>query len=437
MSLIAFIPLNSKTTTLFFYILIIYICFLIPTYIDGIVPFDFDLFDSLGQVLICVPYFIWKIKREKQIFRKNLLQYSKLDYIIFALIIILNFLDMTLYVIYDDSLFYISELFNWSNLEIFILILLSKFSLNYRTYAHHVIGFIIMLLFAFINDYYLIKNDNEDLNYDLKHFIISLLDCILEAIILTYKKYLIDIKFISVYIVCFFFGAINLIYILILYAVQKIKSDIFCLDNNCLDVLSYENDFNSKLLLLFIIIISLICNIIFFFFYYKTIYLFTPSHTLLFFYLSSIITIFEKAHETDSSKKEWSIIILSILGTFFGLFIYLEIIELDFCGLNENTRRNINQRLGGSISSEILRLEGIIESGEKEEKKEDEENNNEEEDKKDEHNEKVQNNEKKQPKEKEKEKNNDIRLSQFSNASGNDASKKNMVEVRDGYLIKI
>ena len=51
--------------------------------------------------------------------------------------------------------------------------------------------------------------------------------------------------------------------------------------------------------------------------------------------------------------------------------------------------------------------------------------------------EKAQNNEKKQPKEKEKEKNNDIRLSQFSNASGNDASKKNMVEVRDGYLIKI
>ena len=110
-------------------------------------------------------------------------------------------------------------------------------------------------------------------------------------------------------------------------------------------------------------------NMIFFFLYYKTIYYFTPAHTLLVFYLSSIITIFEITNDNDSPEYEWVIIILSLLFTLFGLFIYLEIIELNFWDLNKNTRRNIDQRLSNfSISSEILLLSEFPEQKEKEKK---------------------------------------------------------------------
>ena len=99
---------------------------------------------------------------------------------------------MTLYVIYDVSLFYISELFNWCNLEIFFLMILSKFSLDTSFHIHHIIGFTIILIFSFVNDYYLIKNNNDDISYNFKHCILSILDCLLIAINLGYKKYLID-----------------------------------------------------------------------------------------------------------------------------------------------------------------------------------------------------------------------------------------------------
>ena len=276
---------------------------------------------------------------------------------------------MTLYVIYDDSLFYICELFNWSNLEIIFLMILSKFSINTSFHIHHIIGFAIMLIFSFVNDYYLIKNNNDDISYNFKHCILSILDCLLIAINLGYKKYLIDIKFISVYVVSFFFGLINLIYILILYLFQYYKPRIFCLENNCLDIFKYENNFKHKITLIIVIGVSLMFNMIFFFLYYKTIYYFTPAHTLLVFYLSSIITIFEITNDNDSPEYEWVIIILSLLFTLFGLFIYLEIIELNFWDLNKNTRRNIDQRLSNfSISSEILLLSEFPEQKEKEKK---------------------------------------------------------------------
>ncbi len=40
---------------------------------------------------------------------------------------------------------------------------------------------------------------------------------------------------------------------------------------------------------------------------------------------------------------------------FFGLMIYLEIIELNFCKLNENTKRNIDLRGVEDVSGEFIR----------------------------------------------------------------------------------
>ena len=70
MSLISLIPLNGKNIMLIIYIIVIYLCYLLPNYYDGIVPLDFDLFDSITQILITVPYFIRKIKLKKKYLRR-------------------------------------------------------------------------------------------------------------------------------------------------------------------------------------------------------------------------------------------------------------------------------------------------------------------------------------------------------------------------------
>ena len=97
----------------------------------------------------------------------------------------------------------------------------------------------------------------------------------------------------------------------------------------------------------------------FFFFYYDTFSLFTTSHVLLFFYISIIISIF--IEETKNIKTTFTWIILSILVLFsmFGLFIYLEIIELNIFNLNKYTKRMISERGAQLIKEDLKLLEDI------------------------------------------------------------------------------
>ena len=56
----------------------------------------------------------------------------------------------------------------------------------------------------------------------------------------------------------------------------------------------------------------------------------------------------------DKNTKEYYFIILVILQ-FFCLLIYLEIIELNFCNLNKNTRRNIRIRGNDELCEDIIK----------------------------------------------------------------------------------
>ena len=70
MALLSLIPLDGKNIILMIYLLVILLCYLLPNFYDGIVPLDYDLFDSITQILITVPYFIRKIKIKKKYLRR-------------------------------------------------------------------------------------------------------------------------------------------------------------------------------------------------------------------------------------------------------------------------------------------------------------------------------------------------------------------------------
>ena len=85
-------------------------------------------------------------------------------------------------------------------------------------------------------------------------------------------------------------------------------------------------------------------NMIFQFFYFLlrilTLVYFTPTHLLICLSLSKFIIVL--IHQKDQIKY---LSIIPFLVQFFSLMIYLEIIELNFCSLNRNTKRNIQQRV--------------------------------------------------------------------------------------------
>ena len=227
-----------------------------------------------------------------------------------------------------------------------LLEILSMYTSNSRIFIHHVIGQIIFFIPSTTVDIYRIKNNDEkNIHIDFKHFIIYILDWILDNTSLTYKKYLMEIKFIPPFIVCFVFGLIDLIFLLILLSFKLINRNVICFEQKCFDIFNYDtSNFKNNVNLAFSIIISIIFSCIFFFFFYHIFDLFTSSHIVFIFYIFVMVSSIKSAKNNNLSLGGWLLIFLAFIFTLLGLFIYLEIIELNFCDLNKNTRNRIAER---------------------------------------------------------------------------------------------
>ena len=344
MALISF-PINKKTMILLLFISILsFIENIFPIFLELIMPFEIGLIDYSSQILIGLPFLVeyLYIKNKKY---KIFSQFSKLDYIIFILMMILELLQLTINVIVDDTLIFASNTFNRYNIDIILLQILSKFTSNSGYFIHHVIGQIIFYIPSLMIDIYRIYNNVEDLNFNWKHIIIIILDFILNDIILTYKKYLMEIKFIPPFIVCFLFGLINLIYLLLFFSLTLINRNPICFENKCFDIFDFDTGrFENNFILAFSIICSIFLDCIFFFLYYHIFNLFTTSHTIFNFSIYVMVLNVIEAKDNNLGLRGWLILSLAFILVFIGIFIYLEIIELNFCDLNKNTRIKIAER---------------------------------------------------------------------------------------------
>lgn len=92
-----------------------------------------------------------------------------------------------------------------------------------------------------------------------------------------------------------------------------------------------------------IIILSFILNSIFYFLYYEIIYNFSPIHALLSISIFSFLFVF-LGYDKENINTIRTIYLIIFIFIFINLLIFLEILELNFCGLNRYTRRNIVQR---------------------------------------------------------------------------------------------
>ena len=78
------------------------------------------------------------------------------------------------------------------------------------------------------------------------------------------------------------------------------------------------------------------------------IYYFNPNFILISFHMPKFLQIL-----IDKEPNQYYCLIFFFLQ-FFSLLIYLEIIELNFCNLNKNTKRNINLRGIREISKDTI-----------------------------------------------------------------------------------
>ena len=161
---------------------------------------------------------------------------------------------------------------------------------------------------------------------------ITLLDFIFMSISFTYYKYLIDEKNISFYIICFFYGLIDWIFIIVSIIIYNRTSIISYLSIN----INYKVILSSLLLLIFYIAYNL--------FFYRAI----SEHPVIYGEIFDVYTTFlsslVKISLNNLPFSTRFLIVFEGILILISSFIYTEIIVLKFSGLNRNTRRSILKR---------------------------------------------------------------------------------------------
>ena len=221
--------------------------------------------------------------------------------------------------------------------HIVFFVVLSYFILHQKLHRHHFIsiGIItVILLILFITHSPFIKSIFWSIVYNLFYYLSFAIYDILK------KKYM-DIYFHTPYFIMFVIGLINyiglLIYDIIAYYVNPDVSGF---------IIGFNDNINS-IESGFLLILDLILQCIWNLGIWLVIYYYTPCHIFIPELISQFIFyILDSIQQEDEFYSTFNIIVFSI--TYFiiicCIIIFNEIIILNFCGLDYNTKKRIKQR---------------------------------------------------------------------------------------------
>ncbi len=269
-------------------------------------------------------------------------------------------------------------------LELIIIYYFNKKIFNAELYKHQKLSFLIIIfpfifkvgtIFLSLNSNY--KNGPIYINNILIipiGIVIYIILLISDAYFLTKIKWFMDIKYISIPEILMYFGLFGTIFYLILSFISifricpKSLINNFCIKGNDNETFYYFENFNfylnemkeNKKLFIEEIIIILVGSFSFLLEYVFSLLIIkhlSPIHKIisnpLFFFSEKIlwilIILFRKKSIIDYNSNNYIFwkFILDISGDifyFFAIIIYLEIIELNFCGFNYDTKREISIR---------------------------------------------------------------------------------------------
>lgn len=233
----------------------------------------------------------------------------------------------------DYKMSHYSGLCSEESLGFFFIVIISIFLLKNIFYLHHYIGLILFVFFSV----------SIDIPFNLSFFsppfyfiVIYLIYIILEALLIAYEKYMMIFDY-SPYHIVFSIG------LLILACSTILAILIFIFGSMIYDGKNYmlpnfadyfkENDYHEV-----IIHFSYLTVFRFFLIILKILTIFYLDQYHIFIsYI--IIKIFDLLLKKETNYKYLSLILF--IFQFLGLLIFLEIIELNFCNLNYNTKRII------------------------------------------------------------------------------------------------
>ena len=317
-------------------------------------PIVYCTINSLGLCLSFILLLIYKKRNKKKIqnidiVQNNLTSYAVPDqskvvsniekFLLFSLVAGIGYLSMAVSALFwSKDVNYIND---WPVIIIFMA-LFSYLILKVKLYRHHYLSMFTIIILGISYNVMMKVFDPKNMKNNYPFFIAFFCTEILNAFTYFLYKYYMLIKFLISFEILFYQGLIELsfeiITLIITTSINKVDNFLyFCKELNTKEALLFVasiimNFLNSSLL---IIIIDY----------------FSPFYTFLTNALSDFLLFFSVVYKSYKEKNhkdlEPYIVILSvlffILCTFMTL-VYIEIIQLNFCGLSNMTIKNIQLR---------------------------------------------------------------------------------------------
>ena len=314
----------------------------------------FKICQALAMTLSFIPFIILKINNKSSNNNNNNLydkeyldKYKNVKYKKYGLIILSSFLTFLFKIIhYALNLYESGDISYWFFAVIFISIF-SYFILKNSLYRHQYLGIIIFLISGIIlNMINYWKDEIKSLN-----IIGSLVEHIINSFNMVLKKYIVEYTFCYVSELIFYEGIITLVLFIITLIICtniELSNDIKDCEHVIYNGKCYFDNFNKYYESLdtsqvFIFLFIMLYYTPYFYCFFNTMKSYTVFHLF-------IIYIFEEDifyEMFDGKEREvWLIVVNIILFIilFFMILVFTEMVELNFCKLSENIKRNISNR---------------------------------------------------------------------------------------------
>ena len=255
--------------------------------------------------------------------------------LIFILNIAYLYFSTILLAIHSTKL-YIFDIGNIRAFEIIYFLLLSLILDKIKFYRHQYISPLIMIIMNVIRFIINIKQVNDVFNFpeDLLFLFFGIIFSLIESVLYFIIQKFMKNKFYSPFFIHFLMGTISSIFTLIIYFIFM---NVDCGENSICLILSQETKIEKKDII--VLVINSFIYSLYYFLVIVLIYNFSVFHWFLFATFEVLIqTLFSFS---DYTVLEQIILIVTFIIEIFAILVFIEIIILNFCGLNYNIKKNI------------------------------------------------------------------------------------------------
>ena len=299
-------------------------------------------------------YFIFKSKRSKE--NKA---HKSFKYIIYLFLLLLARRCYDSIFDFMDSKYKVSNLYFTDNgIKLILVTIGTSCLLKYNYYIHHSITLIINSILGIVSDC-IIQNYSQ---IDFSYVYIYIIYLIVYIVTICYTKYMMDKLYYQYTELMIYYGIITVIIDICFFSALSIYENKNNINNSDKEENDYKDIFgkiynyfhntNPAIIIFYQILYFLLYGGIELLMEILIIYYLKPNHILLpiniYLFLNALF------HKEDYRVLY---ILIPLCFQIFMMLLYFEILELNFCGLNKNTVKNIEYR--GRAEDDIYRKQSF------------------------------------------------------------------------------